>query len=357
MHRRGLPGAADRAVYDAVKRRAGGVPGCEDTDRLLDEVRLVGRRGLRAGAVERRQVGIVVDLRQPDVGPVVAHRVVDEVRLERLGEYRFVPHRPADDVAHRALAQHRVADHAGVRRSGRRDRGRAYCRDTPIVTAAAVIRLARAHGSLIMPTGPPKQKAELPSRSGRRAIATYTAECGCAADTFGSRYGAGGPPCAAMDRLDHRDRRDPYPGRRVPASSGPPGQPGPMPGGNGPRGRRPSVRAFGTAGAEHPVVVMTVMHARRRGAGEEDDRHDENNAGDDHHPGRSLVEPRRLRYVRAEAEAGRGGRLELGFGCLGHPSIMPTRAPAIKHRAWSRGGVIRLMRWRRQRRTGRWLSS
>src|SRR5271155_1506977 len=85
VHRRGLPGAPDGAVDDAMKRRAGGVAGCEHTDRLFDEVSLVGRRGLRAGAVERRQVRIVVDLRQPDIGPVVARRVVDEVRLERLG--------------------------------------------------------------------------------------------------------------------------------------------------------------------------------------------------------------------------------------------------------------------------------
>lgn len=92
-------------------------------------------------------------------------------------------------------------------------------------------------------------------------------------------------------------------------------------------------RTLRTAGAIHPVVMTErVIMPGGEGAGEEDDRHDENSAGDDHHPGRSLVEARRLQCVRRRGRAG-GWRLELGLGCLGHPSIMPTRAPAIKHRA------------------------
>jgi len=92
-------------------------------------------------------------------------------------------------------------------------------------------------------------------------------------------------------------------------------------------------RTLRTAGAKHPVVMTErVILPGDEGAGEEDDRHDENSAGDDHHPGRSLVEARRLHCVRRWRRAG-GWRLELGLGCLGHPSIMPTRAPAIKHRA------------------------
>ena len=67
-------------------------------------------------------------------------------------------------------------------------------------------------------------------------------------------------------------------------------------------------------------------------AGEEDDRHHENNAGDDHHPRRGLVEPRMRCSVRGRRRAG-GWRLDQGFGCLGHFLIMPTRTPAIKHRA------------------------
>jgi hypothetical protein len=93
-------------------------------------------------------------------------------------------------------------------------------------------------------------------------------------------------------------------------------------------------RTLGTAGAKHPVVMTErVIVPGDEGAGEEDDRHDENSASDDHHPGRSLVEARRLHCVWRRRRAG-GWRLELGLGCLGHPLIMPTRAPAIKHRAW-----------------------
>ncbi len=48
----------------------------------------------------------------------------------------------------------------------------------------------------------------------------------------------------------------------------------------------------GATGTEHAVVMAErVAMSADRGAGEEDDRNDENNPGDDHHPGRSLVEP------------------------------------------------------------------
>jgi hypothetical protein len=102
------------------------------------------------------------------------------------------------------------------------------------------------------------------------------------------------------------------------------------------RPTREDVHPFGTARTKHAVVrAERMIMPGDRGASEEDDRHDENRAGDDHHPRRSLVEPRRLRYGRRCVRRRRraGGRLELGLGCLGHPSIMPTRAPAIKRRA------------------------
>src|SRR6516225_1911464 len=86
---------------------------------------------------------------------------------------------------------------------------------------------------------------------------------------------------------------------------------------------------FGTARTIHAVVrAERMIMPRDRGAGEEDDRHDENRAGDNHHPRRSLVEPRMFQCV-GRRRRWPGRRLELGLGCLGHPSIMPTRAPAI----------------------------
>ena len=91
---------------------------------------------------------------------------------------------------------------------------------------------------------------------------------------------------------------------------------------------------FGTARTKHAVVMVegAIVPADCR-AGEEDNRHDENSAGDDHYPRRNLVKPRRSRCVgRRRRRAGRWG-LNLGLRCLGHPSIMPTCAPAIKHRA------------------------
>ena len=97
-----------------------------------------------------------------------------------------------------------------------------------------------------------------------------------------------------------------------------------------PLARRRTFRRFGTE--EAMVVVMMVM-AGDRGAGEEDNGHHENDAGDDHHPGRNLVKPGRPRcmQMRRRRRPCRQ-RLDRGFGCLGHVSIMPTHAPVIKHR-------------------------
>jgi hypothetical protein len=92
----------------------------------------------------------------------------------------------------------------------------------------------------------------------------------------------------------------------------------------------------GTAGTVHAVVMTErVILPGDEGAGEEDHRHDENRAGNDHYPGRSLIKARMLRCARRRRRRRAGGRrrLELGLGCLSHPSIMPTGAAAIKHRA------------------------
>jgi hypothetical protein len=94
----------------------------------------------------------------------------------------------------------------------------------------------------------------------------------------------------------------------------------------------------GTAGTIHAVVMTErVIIAGDEGAGEEDDRQDENSAGNDDYPGRSLIKTRMLRHARHRHRRRRraGGRrgLELRLGCLSHPLIMPTGAPAIKHRA------------------------
>lgn len=90
----------------------------------------------------------------------------------------------------------------------------------------------------------------------------------------------------------------------------------------------------GTAGTIHAVVMTewVIMPGDER-TGKEDDRHDENRAGNDHYPGRSLIKTRMVRYARRRRRAGGRRRLELGLGCLSHPLIMPTGAPAIKHRA------------------------
>jgi hypothetical protein len=81
-------------------------------------------------------------------------------------------------------------------------------------------------------------------------------------------------------------------------------------------------------------MTERVIMPGDEGTGEEDDRHDENSAGNDHYPGRSLIKTRMLSYAQRRRRRRAGGRrLELGLGCLSHPLIMPTGAPAIKHRA------------------------
>ncbi len=107
-----------------------------------------------------------------------------------------------------------------------------------------------------------------------------------------------------------------------------------------PLSRRRAFRTFGTEWAEHAMVVVMMVMDGDCGAGEEDHRHHENDAGDDHHPRRDLVEPRRPRSVhmlrrRRRARVGLRAyqrRLEVRFRWLGHVSIMPTHAPVIKHR-------------------------
>jgi hypothetical protein len=98
-----------------------------------------------------------------------------------------------------------------------------------------------------------------------------------------------------------------------------------------------SFGASGTAGTIHAVVMTErVIIPGDEGTSEEDDRHDENGAGNDHDPGRSLIKTRMLRDARRRRRRRAGGRrrrLKLGLGCLSHPLIMPTGAPAIKHRA------------------------
>jgi hypothetical protein len=92
---------------------------------------------------------------------------------------------------------------------------------------------------------------------------------------------------------------------------------------------------LGTFGTIHAAVMPEwVIVPGDESTGEEDHRDHENCAGDDHYPGRDLVEPRMLRCVGRRRRRRPGmWRLDLGLGCLRHPSIMPTRAPAIKHRA------------------------
>jgi len=97
-----------------------------------------------------------------------------------------------------------------------------------------------------------------------------------------------------------------------------------------PGSRRRAVEVLRTARPPHSMAVVMVMPGDR-GAGEEDDRHHENNAGDDHHPGRGLVEPRMPGKRRRRRRRASGRQLDRGFGCLGHPSIMPRCEPAIKH--------------------------
>ena len=83
-------------------------------------------------------------------------------------------------------------------------------------------------------------------------------------------------------------------------------------------------------GTEHPMVVVAIgltvlgeLHA-----GEEDDRQHEQNACHDHHPRRGPIEAGVLRRGRVHRRGRPRRRLNRGFGCLGHVSIMPRQSPA-----------------------------
>jgi hypothetical protein len=85
--------------------------------------------------------------------------------------------------------------------------------------------------------------------------------------------------------------------------------------------RRRAPRATRTAGSEHAVVILVaVVMPEDYGAGEEDDRQDENDPGDNHHPRRGRIQPRRLGpwRRRGRRSCGDGSRLGRGFGCFAH---------------------------------------
>jgi hypothetical protein len=86
-------------------------------------------------------------------------------------------------------------------------------------------------------------------------------------------------------------------------------------------------RPFGT---EHPVMVVAIRLpvVGELDAGEEYDRQHEQNACHNHHPRRGPVEAGVLGRGRVYRRGRPGGRLNRGFGCLGHVSIMPRQSPA-----------------------------
>jgi hypothetical protein len=77
------------------------------------------------------------------------------------------------------------------------------------------------------------------------------------------------------------------------------------------------------------VVAILRAVAGELGAGEKDDRQHENGAGHDHDPRRGLIEPSMLCCKRSRGDVRVRRRLDRGFGCLGHVSIMPSHGPAI----------------------------
>ena len=103
-----------------------------------------------------------------------------------------------------------------------------------------------------------------------------------------------------------------------------------------PSGEHHPRRTFGTSrpdrrfGTEHAVMVVAIgltvfgeLHA-----GDEDDRQHEQNACHDHHPRRGPIEAGVLRRGRVHRRGRPHRRLNRGFGCLGHVSIMPRQSPA-----------------------------
>jgi hypothetical protein len=83
-------------------------------------------------------------------------------------------------------------------------------------------------------------------------------------------------------------------------------------------------------GTEHPVMVVAIGLAvlGELDAGEEDNRQHEQNACHDHHPRRGPIEAGVLGRGRVYRRGRPRRRLNRGFGCLGHVSIMPRQSPA-----------------------------
>jgi hypothetical protein len=209
-----------------------------------------------------------------------------------------------------------------------------------------------------MPIGSSKQKPQVPAAAVVARVRANTGpkaiECGCAADTFtalsmpaaslaelrrggcrrrtavtaamAARTAGPARPHARTPRPRHRHHRRTRPAgahaRRKRSTRED----------DHPRSQRRAVEALRTARTPHPVVVVMAMPGDC-GTGEEDCRHDENRASDDHHPRRSLVEPRMFCKRRQRRRRSNGWQLDRRFGCLGHLSIMPRCEPAIKHPA------------------------
>jgi hypothetical protein len=84
--------------------------------------------------------------------------------------------------------------------------------------------------------------------------------------------------------------------------------------------RRRAPRATRTVGFEHAVVMAMAVVPEDHGAGKEYDRQDEDDPGDNHHPRRGRIEPRRLGpwRRRGRRSCGDGSRLGRMFGCFAH---------------------------------------
>jgi hypothetical protein len=89
-------------------------------------------------------------------------------------------------------------------------------------------------------------------------------------------------------------------------------------------------RADRTVGTEHPMMVVAIRVTvfGELDAGEEDDRQHEQNACHNHHPRRGAIKAVVLGRGRIHRRGWPRRRLNRGFGCLGHVSIMPRQSPA-----------------------------
>ena len=158
--------------------------------------------------------------------------------LERLIEQRFVPHRSPDDVAHRALAQDRVAHHARIRWPRRSDRDGQSAAKQPTARANAS---ATAVICLVIADATPLRRCRSVAAAGAR-----------------------------RDRRDPHDRRarpDPYPGPRGPTDRRDPnpagtGRPGTPPTAAHRQGR-PARRGQTSRGGDGGIADH-VRRARRR---------------------------------------------------------------------------------------------